>query len=60
MIAVPCLLETRFREVGAHYSAADKPWDAKVVTDARIVTGQNPASANGFGHAIVNAINANA
>ncbi|KAG0220621.1 class I glutamine amidotransferase-like protein [Mortierella sp. GBAus27b] len=54
--AVPVLLETRFNEVGANYVVADQPWGEKVVTDSRVVTGQNPASAEKFGHAILAAI----
>ncbi|KAG9061594.1 hypothetical protein KI688_007173 [Linnemannia hyalina] len=55
---VPVLLETKLRQLGAHYHKADQPWGAKVVTDGRIVTGQNPASAPGFGEAIHAAIQA--
>ncbi|KAK3828372.1 MAG: class I glutamine amidotransferase-like protein [Benniella sp.] len=56
--AVPDLLENKFKEYGAHYVIADQPWGEKVVTDGLIVTGQNPASAEKFGHAIVEAIQA--
>ncbi|KAF9539727.1 hypothetical protein EC957_005101 [Mortierella hygrophila] len=55
---VPVLLETKLRQLGAHYHKADQPWGVKVVTDGRIVTGQNPASAPGFGEAIHTAIQA--
>jgi putative intracellular protease/amidase len=55
---MPVLLETKLRQLGAHYHKADQPWGAKVVTDGRIVTGQNPASAPGFGEAIHAAIQA--
>ena len=42
--AVPFLLETRLRELGAlHEGAGD--WEAFAVRDQRLVTGQNPASA---------------
>ncbi|KAF8927513.1 class I glutamine amidotransferase-like protein [Dissophora ornata] len=57
--AVPTLLESKFRKIGAHYHKADQQWGAKVVTDGRIVTGQNPASAPGFGEAVHAAILAN-
>ncbi|KAF9153280.1 hypothetical protein BG015_003711 [Linnemannia schmuckeri] len=55
---VPVLLETKLKQRGAHYHKADKAWGAKVVTDGRIVTGQNPASAPEFGEAIHAAIQA--
>ncbi|KAF9132268.1 hypothetical protein BGX30_012724 [Mortierella sp. GBA39] len=55
---MPVLLETKLRQLGAHYHKADQPWGAKVVTDGRVVTGQNPASAPGFGEAIHAAIQA--
>jgi putative intracellular protease/amidase len=58
MLAVPDLVETKLKEYGAHYVIADQPWGVKVVTDGLIVTGQNPASAEKFGHAIVEAIQA--
>ncbi|KAF8965154.1 hypothetical protein BGZ46_000659 [Entomortierella lignicola] len=53
---VPTLLETKLRKIGAHYHKADQQWGVKVVTDGRIVTGQNPASAPDFGEAIHTAI----
>jgi putative intracellular protease/amidase len=40
----PWLLETRLRELGATYEAAE-PWVANVVVDRNLYTGQNPASA---------------
>lgn len=49
---VPFLLEDRLRERGAtHHSAPD--FEEKVVTDGRLVTGQNPASATGVAEAVV-------
>ncbi len=45
---VPFLLATKLRERGAIHVA--KPnWQANVVADGRLVTGQNPASAEGVG-----------
>lgn len=41
--AVPFLLETRLKELGGVYSAADL-WQPHVVNDGLLVTGQNPAS----------------
>lgn len=49
---VPFLLESRLRERGARFSKAD-PFEPHVVTDGRLVTGQNPASARGVGEAMV-------
>ncbi|MCG2842617.1 type 1 glutamine amidotransferase domain-containing protein [Sandaracinobacter sp. RS1-74] len=42
---VPVLPEARLVELGASYSAAAEPFGAHVVSDGRVVTGQNPASA---------------
>ncbi|KAF9972860.1 hypothetical protein BGZ73_003927 [Actinomortierella ambigua] len=53
---VPCLPESRLKELGAIYSKAPEPWGACVVSDGRLVTGQNPASARGFGDALYVAI----
>lgn len=53
---VPFLLESRLRERGARFSKAE-PFQQHVVTDGRLVTGQNPASARGVGEAIVNLLN---
>ena len=48
---VPFLLEDRLRERGATIIPA-APFRAQVVTSKRVVTGQNPASAEGVGLAI--------
>jgi len=40
---VPFLLESALREKGAHFTAASN-WQANVVVDGRLITGQNPAS----------------
>ena len=48
---VPPRVEYTLTERGAiHHPAAD--WNAKVVVDGRLVTGQNPQSATGVGEAI--------
>lgn len=48
---VPFLLASRLAECGAKlHPAAD--WTAQVVTDDRLVTGQNPQSATGVGEAL--------
>lgn len=45
---VPFLLQDKLVERGARHQAAPK-FQAKVVVDGRLVTGQNPASATGVG-----------
>lgn len=40
---VPFPLETRLRELGAHFFKKD-PWEENVVVDENLVTGQNPQS----------------
>jgi putative intracellular protease/amidase len=49
---VPFLLATRLRERGADHVPAPN-WQVNVVVDGRLVTGQNPASAEGVGREIV-------
>lgn len=52
---VPFLLETALREHGAiHHEAPN--WSENIVTDGRLITGQNPASAHGVGVALVDAL----
>jgi putative intracellular protease/amidase len=54
---VPYLLASTLKERGAlHQPAAN--WTEKVVTDGRLVTGQNPASAHGVGQAVVDQLKA--
>jgi len=43
---VPFLLESALRERGANYTSVEV-WQPYVITDGRLVTGQNPASAKG-------------
>lgn len=52
---VPFLLETELVKRGAQYTKAGL-WQAHVVTDGRLVTGQNPASAAGVGEALANVL----
>lgn len=53
--AVPFLLQSRLEELGAkHSGAAD--FEPHVVTDGRLVTGQNPASATGVAQAVLAAL----
>ncbi|KAF9327796.1 hypothetical protein BGZ91_001288 [Linnemannia elongata] len=49
---IPVLLETKLKQRGANYQKAGQLFGEKVITDGRIVTGQNPASAPAFGDAI--------
>ena len=49
---MPFLVESRILELGGRFQKADTPGGEKVVVDGRIVTGQNPASAQAFGQAI--------
>lgn len=51
---VPFMLESRLRERGAIFEGAGN-WQNKVVTDGRLITGQNPQSASSLGKAIVDA-----
>lgn len=41
---VPFLTETELLARGAVYQKAEKPWESFAIVDARLVTGQNPAS----------------
>ncbi|MFI4882282.1 MAG: type 1 glutamine amidotransferase domain-containing protein [Phycisphaerales bacterium JB064] len=50
--AMPFLLETRLRELGAEFVGAGN-FEENVVVDGRLVTGQNPASARGAAEAVV-------
>ncbi|MES2525476.1 MAG: type 1 glutamine amidotransferase domain-containing protein [Bdellovibrionota bacterium] len=45
---MPFLLETEFIKLGAKFEKAEL-WQKKVIVDGRLVTGQNPASAEGVG-----------
>ena len=49
---VPFLLEDRLRDAGATFQAED-PFQPEVVTDERLVTGQNPASSAGVAEKMV-------
>ena len=49
---VPFLLETRLRERGALFEGGSN-FSEKVVTDGRLITGQNPQSASALGKEIV-------
>jgi putative intracellular protease/amidase len=49
---VPFLLQSRLESLGAKHTGAGL-WEEHVVTDGRLVTGQNPASAAGVAKAII-------
>jgi putative intracellular protease/amidase len=51
-LVVPYALESKLTEQGAKFSKAPL-WQKHVVTDTRLVTGQNPASAEGVAQAVV-------
>lgn len=52
---VPFLLQSRLEERGAKHSGAPN-FEAYVVRDGRLVTGQNPASATGVAEAVLEAL----
>jgi putative intracellular protease/amidase len=54
--AVPFSLQDALERCGCKYSVADKPLGTHVVTDGRLITGQNPASARAVGEAVVAAL----
>ncbi|KAJ3181385.1 hypothetical protein HDU85_003701 [Gaertneriomyces sp. JEL0708] len=51
--AVPFMLEDALKKSGAKFEKAKEQWDAFVIVDGRIVTGQNPSSATGVAEKIV-------
>jgi putative intracellular protease/amidase len=51
--AVPFSLQDELRKLGGNYSMADKPFDAHVVEDGLLITGQNPGSARAVAEAVV-------
>ena len=54
---VPFSLQDQLVQRGAHFNAAAN-WQAKVVVDQRLVTGQNPQSAAAVGQAMVSLLKA--
>jgi putative intracellular protease/amidase len=55
---MPFLLESALRERGGIYTNAPL-WQAHVITDERLVTGQNPASAEGVGEEVAKLVTKN-
>ena len=51
----PFLLEDKLNEINAEFSAAD-PYEAWVVRDGHLLTGQNPASAGPLAHAMLDTL----
>jgi putative intracellular protease/amidase len=54
--AVPFSLQDALERRAGKYSVADKPFGTHVVTDGRLITGQDPASASAVGEAVVAAL----
>ncbi len=52
---MPFLLETELVKKGAKYTSA-KLWQKHVIQDGNLITGQNPASAEGVGQAVAQAL----
>ena len=52
---MPFMLETELRKAGAQFVSTE-PWGEKVVTDGKLITGQNPASGKAVGEAIAKAL----
>ena len=58
---MPFMLETSLSENGAKFEKADEQWGVKVSISGKnnkLITGQNPASANPMGKAVLDAIKA--
>lgn len=54
---VPFELEDALKARGARYSST-APWQAHSLTDGRLVTGQNPASAQGVAERVIDILEA--
>ncbi len=50
---VPFLLEDRLRSQGARYRKGWVPFTSFVITDGRLITGQNPQSPKAVAHAVI-------
>jgi putative intracellular protease/amidase len=53
---VPFLTETELVKRGAIYQKADKPWASFALEDARLITGQNPASGSAVADILIAAL----
>ena len=58
--AVPFLLETRLAGLDARYEAAAEPFAPHAITDGRLITGQNPASAGPAAQLVLEALKSSA
>lgn len=56
--AVPFSLQDELKNRGGNYSTAEEPFGTHVVTDGRLITGQNPGSARAVAEAVVTALRA--
>jgi len=56
---IPFLPEDKIVSLGGKFEKAEEPWGVKVVSDGKLITGQNPASATAIGHAILQALQSN-
>ena len=52
----PWLLASTLRKNGADYKRGDKNWEAFVVTDKNLISGQNPASSIPMAKAVIKAL----
>lgn len=50
---MPYLIEDRLRELGAHYRKAPQNFEAFVLVDGNLITGQNPASSTGVAEKLI-------
>ncbi|KAG5343081.1 hypothetical protein C0989_000071 [Termitomyces sp. Mn162] len=53
---IPFSLEDKLQALGGKYEKAAEPWGSHVVVDGNLLTGQNPASAEPLGQAILKAL----
>lgn len=54
--AIPFLVESKLKELGANFENAKEPWGEHVVRDGQMITGQNPASAGKTARVLIQAI----
>ncbi|GAA5938581.1 hypothetical protein JCM10213_006972 [Rhodosporidiobolus nylandii] len=55
---IPFLVETQLRAEGADFQNKREAWKEEIVVDGQLITGANPASAEGVGQALVAALKA--
>ena len=55
---MPFLLESRLKQLGAYFNAAE-PWEENVIVDANLITGQNPASAKKLAKTVLKKLKTN-